>query len=121
MSEELKKEWSDEFDKLEVETWGTKRLKEYISSLLAKQQEMTNSEWVAYGKAKGYHDYWKDMIRIALQEEFVKCIPEEIPEIHSENCEYQRKGCDCGYMERLVHNKVIADIKSNLKILKRKI
>ena len=95
MSEELKKEWEREFDEIFDDDWsghldmvneekltGTVggMVKSFISSLLAKQQmptAMTNSEWIAYGKKMGYHDYWKDMTRIALQEEFVKCIPEE--------------------------------------------
>jgi hypothetical protein len=85
-------------------------LVDFISSLLAKQQNptaMTNSEWVAYGKKMGYHDYWKDMTRIAVEEEFVKCIPEEKKVGHLLKC----KMCSpqCGY------NQCIADIKSKLK------
>jgi len=44
-SEELKKEWSDEFDSFVKSVYGlflsetTDRLKSFISSLLAKQQE----------------------------------------------------------------------------------
>ena len=98
MSEELKKEWEEQFESKFVRTnmkdvgevvgmtlnneilfsGEEKDIKSFISSLLAKQQEMTNSEWVAYGKAKGYHDYWKDMTRIALQEEFVNEVCETI-------------------------------------------
>ena len=91
MSEELKKEWEREFEEefgYMDDTEGMINLsqqyndiKNFISSLLAKQQiptAMTNSEWVAYGKKMGYHDYWKDMTRIALQEEVVKMIAKAI-------------------------------------------
>jgi len=81
--EELKKEWSDEFDEqftdyeldAESQSHTTIRtnLKNFISSLLAKQQDipMGYSQWLNLGKKFGYHDCWKDMTRIALQEEFV--------------------------------------------------
>ena len=128
--EELKKEWEREFEKKFVlipppESHPSGRIllkpyeikgsvydiKSFISSLLAKQQEMTNSEWVALGKKLGYHDYWKDMTRIALQEEFVKSLPN--PKIHSlpdgvnspHETEHDRGWNDC-----------IADIKSKLNI-----
>jgi len=81
MSEELKKECIDfifnesNYDNESFhDSISIDKLKSFISSLLAKQQiptAMTNSEWIAYGKKMGYHDYWKDMTRIALQEEFV--------------------------------------------------
>ena len=90
MTQELRKEWEMEFDEIPY-GYGDAALsrdvvKSFISSLLAKQQE-----------------------------EFVKCIPEEVPETHSEDCPYQRKGCDCGYMERLSYNVAIKVVRSNIK------
>jgi hypothetical protein len=88
-------------------------LKSFISSLLAKQQmptAMTNSEWVAYGKKMGYHDYWKDMTRIAVEEEFVKCLPEEKDYKVGSDGEYHF----ADNMKTDGYNQCIADIKSKL-------
>jgi hypothetical protein len=74
-SEELKKEWEDKLITTLPEC-DVKVIDNYYSSLLAKQQEapMGYSQWLEYGKKFGYHDYWKDMTRIAVEEEFVKII-----------------------------------------------
>jgi hypothetical protein len=77
MKEELKKEWEQKIDDWFANPADRMFVKTGIKFLLAKQQEMTNSEWVAYGKKMGYHDYWKDMTRIALQEDFVKMIEDK--------------------------------------------
>jgi hypothetical protein len=126
-SEELKKEWEREFDNefpnerysdtLMSKVTSVSRIKSFISSLLAKQQEMTNSEWVAYGKKMGYHDYWKDMTRIALQEEFVKCLPEYAKPIDKLEEVDERARMTNLLNENMVigYNQCIADIKSKLK------
>jgi hypothetical protein len=121
--EELKKEWSDEFDEqftdyeldAESQSHTTIRtnLKNFISSLLAKQQDipMGYSQWLAYGKKFGYHDYWKDMTRIALQEEFVKKVKGMLMDDSNHHDYYY------GYNDAL--NDLLedfADIKSKLKI-----
>jgi len=113
MKEELKKEWEGQFDLLwgldpegSLKQYKGQDVKDFIKILLAKQQmptAMTNSEWVEYGKKMGYHDYWKDMTRIALQEEFVKII-EQTQE------KYWLKYEDARIDEAL------ADIKSKLNI-----
>jgi len=76
----------------------------FISSLLAKQQEapMGVSEWMRIGKLHGYHDYWKDMTRIALQEELVKIVES-----------YKEKWFDKSY--QYILDDLLADIKSKLK------
>jgi hypothetical protein len=78
-SEELKKEWEREFEQefgIHFTPSELQFAKSFISSLLSKQQDtpMGYSAWVAYGKKFGYHDYWKEMTRIALQEEFAKMV-----------------------------------------------
>jgi len=120
MSEELKKEW-EEAKTLDLEClhgnligWCDvcpKQYQDYVKSFFAKQQTptaMTNSEWIAYGKKMGYHDYWKDMTRISVEEEFVKSIPEE----KEHDCTCDETVCHC---EAGAYNKCIADIKSKLK------
>jgi len=133
IEEELKKEWKIEFENkfgsVYATGWGGEKcpcnsaVKSFISSLLAKQQEMTNSEWVAYGKKMGYHDYWKDMTRIALQEEVVKIV-EKLKEnwepAYGYDCE-EEKGWQKGIKAQIaLKNKqiddVLADIKSKLNI-----
>jgi len=82
MSEELKKEWrllaerEDTFVYICDEKYHYEVPKNFIEFLLAKQQDtpMGVSEWMRIGKLHGYHDYWKDMTRIAVEEEFVKNI-----------------------------------------------
>jgi hypothetical protein len=83
-SEELKKEWRKQFEANFLDgdsmydcgnaTFSVDGVLDVCEFFLAKQQDtpMGYSAWVAYGKKFGYHDYWKDMTRIALQEEFVK-------------------------------------------------
>jgi hypothetical protein len=103
MPEELKKEWESELAELLDENKPTK-IRDFVRSLLAKQQiptAMTNSEWIAYGKAKGYHDYWKEMTRIAVEEEFVKMIEGKKDKWFEPNYKY-------------ILDDIIADIKSKL-------
>ncbi len=38
----------------------------------------------------------------------------KVPEIHTPDCEYQRKGCDCGYEDRFVNNRTCDFIKKSL-------
>ena len=35
-------------------------------------KELTYSEWVKIGKEKGFHDYHKDMVDIAVREQLTK-------------------------------------------------
>lgn len=54
----------------------------------------------------------------ALKAEIKKEIEKQkVEEMHTTDCEYQRKGCDCGYMDRVVYNQALDDI-MNLDILK---
>ena len=119
--EELKKEcsmcgsddcngWEAELAELLDENKPTK-IRDFVRSLLAKQQDtpMGYSQWIVHGKKFGYHDYWKDMTRIALQEEFVKCIPKGMRENNlTENITPDEMAYDDGY------NQCVADIKSKL-------
>jgi hypothetical protein len=111
MSEELKKEWEIQFEEEffpdggdHVDSSGIVNIKNFISSLLAKQQDipMGYSQWLAYGKKFGYHDYWKDMTRIVLQEEFVKIIAE----LATKSVENGLPG---------MYREALADIKSKIK------
>lgn len=38
-----------------------------------------------------------------------------VSQIHQKDCEYQREGCDCGYMERSSHNHALDELLANLK------
>ncbi len=37
------------------------------------------------------------------------------PLVHSKDCEFQRYGCDCGYMEDVGYNACLSDIKQRLE------
>ena len=129
-SEELKKEWEEDLafnftflHEIKHDKLGDAydRVKSFISSLLAKQQiptAITNSEWVAYGKKMGYHDYWKDMTRIAVEEEFVKMIPKYANSVDLLSIEEfgERARITNLLNENMVvgYNQCIADIKSKL-------
>lgn len=47
--------------------------KGFIMKLLSEQRQSIGvSEWMKIGKERGFHDYWKDMTRIALIKEIEK-------------------------------------------------
>jgi hypothetical protein len=105
-------EWERNIDDMDWSMLSTKeRIKTFIRPLLAKQQDtpMGVSEWMRIGKLHGYHDYWKDMTRIALQEEFVKCLPEKKEIVNSPMLDRSLDNAHSyGY------NQCIADIKSKI-------
>jgi hypothetical protein len=120
MKEELKKEWSEKeikrlFDIIyNCNSMGEKDadlqgfcsdILHFINSTLAKQQEtpMGYSQWVAYGKKFGYHDY--------LKEEFVNVVKMIMDDIANGKAEVI-DGKTIDYL----FAKILADIKSKLKI-----
>ena len=105
--EELKKEWFENKHLLSANSTN-EEIADWWLKKLAKQQEapMGYSQWLAYGKKFGYHDYWKDMTRIALQEEFVKILDSMV---------IGKTVCDPNQKIGKIYNQCIADIKSKLK------
>ena len=60
---------------------------EEISNSLAVAEgepSMGYSKWIAHGKKFGYHDYWKDMTRIAIIEAIEKKYPNYVEDYHDE-------------------------------------
>ncbi len=91
--------WEKEFDEKFISVWSTRHsrfiripdgirsnIKSFISNLLDK----------AY--AQGQRDLRPRIEKL------------KVVEVHSEDCESKRKGCDCGYEDKYVHNKTIEEI-----------
>ena len=57
----------------------------------------------------------KFMLRSFVKELEEVVVPKEVKEEHAEDCVYQRKGCDCGYMERFNFNRTVREIKDKFK------
>ena len=60
-------------------------------------------------------DFIKDELsqqRIEEREKLLELLDTRMVDVvHTNDCEYQRLGCDCGYLVRLTNNETIKDIK----------
>lgn len=82
-----------------------KSMEEESDELSHKCNELESQVSVAY--EQGRHEE---------KERIVKMIEGKYAsQIHQKDCEYQREGCDCGYMERLSYNHALDDLLANLK------
>ena len=90
-----------------------------IKTLIEKMKEETRELVLNQPSSSLIIDEHISSFLSSLIDEEVKMLEGKgVPVIHAEDCEYQRKGCDCGFMERTAYNKGISDSITTLQEIK---
>lgn len=106
-------DWMEEFEKYEY-AFDSKTDYLMVTSFIAEKIEVEHER--VYALCSSQIPFIEDRARIEEREKIVKIVEDKyVSQIHQKDCEYQRDGCDCGYMERSSYNHALDELLANLK------